>query len=150
MNWINNAINGIGSGLYWVVKKWFPAEAKKLGAIVFKGAIQKSLSAIIVTISVAFWGAFVTFVVSVYNEFSDFMSLITNPASSVAGAGSEYLSCFFHLLNVSGFSAGLNSAFAFTIMVLLFSFTLFIYTFVKNTLKHISDELHKVSSASKD
>ncbi len=145
-----NLLSALGNGIYWIITKFFPILVKKFGLLSIKAFTQKTVSALLIAVSLAFWAAFVVFLTTAYNKFSDFLTLISNPSSSSAtsGQGGEYLACFFHLMDVSGISSGLNSAFAFTIMILLFSFTQVLYSVAKDTLKHVSDELNKILSVS--
>lgn len=149
MKFIIDALIAIGAGLYWVITKFFPVLAKKFGLAPIKYAIQLSVSSLITLTTVAFWSAFVVFIVETYNQFKAFLLVISNPATSSAstGQGQDYLACFMHLMNASGMANGMSSAFSFTIAILLFMFSHILYKTALQVLKLVSDELSKLISA---
>jgi hypothetical protein len=151
MPFIINAIISIGSGLFWLVKKFFPFIIKKFGLASVKYGIQLSISSLIFLVTLSFWGAFIVFIVETYSQFKAFLALISNPATSTAatGQGQEYLACFMYLMDVSGISNGLNSAFSFTIAILIFMFSHVLYKTAINVLKLVSDELAKLINAAR-
>lgn len=149
MTFIINALLALGSGIFWIVQKFFPFLLKKFGLVSVKFGIQSTISALVFVVTLAFWAAFVVFITETYSQFKVFIALISNPTlNNLGGQGQDYIACFMYLLEASGISNGLNSAFSFTIMLLLFMFSLVLYKTAISTLKLVSDELSKLISAS--
>lgn len=148
MNFIINALVAVGTAIYWVVETFFPFLLKKFGLAAVKFFIQKSISVLLLTTTLTFWGAFVVFIVGAYVQFKDLIVIISNPSSEVAsGVAYSYFSCFLHLLDVSGFSSGFTAGFSFTIAIFVWMFSLTLYTTAIHTLKLFSDELSKLLSS---
>jgi hypothetical protein len=145
MAFVINIITMIGTALWWVIQKFFPYIIKKFGILSVKAAIQKTISALVILITVAFFGAVLFFISQTYTIFRQFVAVLNNPASTGlgGGAGSEYLSCFMNLLHASGIADGFNAAFSFGISVLIFFFLRGLYSIALKTTKIISDEVAK-------
>ena len=145
MAFLINIVVSLGSVIWWVVQKFFPFLIKKFGLMAVKGGIQKIISALVILVSVAFYGAVIVFISQTYTIFKDFVAILNNPAASSlgGGAGSKYLECFMNLLNASGIAAGFNAAFSFGISVLIFFFLRGLYSITQKTTKIISDEVSK-------
>lgn len=151
MKYAIDVLIAIGSGLYWIVTKFFPVLVKKFGLAPVKYGIQLTVSSLITLITLAFWAAFIVFITKIYNQFKDFLDVLSNPltSSSSSGQGQDYLACFMHLMNASGMANGMSSAFSFTIAILLFMFSHVLYKTALQVLKLVSDELAKLISASR-
>ncbi|MFA5234887.1 MAG: hypothetical protein WC390_10855 [Sulfurimonas sp.] len=149
MPFIINLLTSLGTGIYWVVKKFFPALIKKFGLASVIYGIQFSVSSLIFIVTFAFWGGFVVFVTETYSQFKAFLDLIVNPATSSAatGQGQDYLACFMLLMDSSGMSNGISSAFSFTIMILLFMFSHILYRTALGVLDLVSNEIAKLIKA---
>ena len=143
MGFIISAIASIGSVLFWVVKKFFPTLIKKFGLGAVKYGIQNFISGIIIVITIAFWSAMVYFITESYSYFKQFLNLISNPTGQSQFGSSQYLECFMNLLQSSGIAAGFNSAIVFTLMILIFMFSLIVYRTALSSLKLVSDEVSK-------
>jgi len=145
MKAIANFFSFFGAFVWWLVQKFFPFLIKKFGAAVVKFGIQKTISVVVVLVTVAFYGAVVVFISETYTIFRNFVAILNDPASSTlgGGSGSEYLSCFMNLLHASGIAAGFNAAFSFGISVLIFFFLRGLYSITQKSLKVISDEVAK-------
>ena len=147
MSLIINIIAGIGSVLWWVIQKFFPYIIEKFSIKVVKGAIQKTISVLVIMVSISFYGAVIVFISQTYTMFRNFIAILNNPASSSSvlggGSGSQYLACFMNLLHASGIAAGFNAAFSFGISVLIFFFLRGLYSITQKTTKLISDEVSK-------
>ena len=142
MAFLINIVTVIGTGIWWIIQKFFPFLVKKFGLSTVKMAIQKAISAVLILVTIAFYGSVIVFISETYTRFRFLLDVISNPSS--AGFGdSQYLSCFYYLLQVSGISAGFNSAFAFGISVFVFFFLRGLYALTIKTLKLISDEVSK-------
>ena len=140
-----NLLVAFCSGIFWLIKKFFPFIIKKYGLGAVKFAIQKSITAFLVLTTVAFYASVIVFISNTFTVFRNFIAILQNPSSSsfMSGASSEYLSCFLYLLNASGIASGFNAAFSFGISVLIFMFMHKLYQVSVRTLKLISDEISK-------
>ena len=145
MSYVISAITSIGMGLFWLVQEFFPFIVKKFGLGAIKSSIQTVISSFVIIVTIAFWAAMVTFITTTYTYFKDFLIVISNPmsSSSAAGNGSEYISCFIELLQVSGIASGFNSAVGFTMIMLVFMFSLIVFRTARSSLTLISDEVDK-------
>ncbi|WP_373002613.1 hypothetical protein [Sulfurimonas sp.] len=141
---IINLVTAIGTGLMFIIQKFFPFLIKKFGLGAVKFGLQKTASVAVVLIYVAFFGAVVIFISETYTQFNVVIDLINNPTSSMSGDSAKYFSCFLYLLNVSGIASGFNSAFSFFISVMIFFFTRGLYSIATKSMKAVSDELNKV------
>lgn len=148
MQFIINALVGLGTAIFWLVETFFPYLLKKFGLAAVKFAIQKTVSALLIALIIAFWGVVTTFLVTFYGQFKDVMDIVSSPASHVGGgvAGS-YFSCFLTLLDASGFSSGFRSGIAVTISIFIFMITRVLYETAIYSLKLFSDELGKLLSS---
>jgi len=142
MGWLVSIGGFIGSGLSWLFQKFFPFLVKKYGLGAAKALTQKAISALLVSTAIAFYSAVFIFISETYTRFRFLLEVISNPTAAGFGSSSE-LSCFYYLLEVSGISAGFNSAFAFAISVFIFFFFRGFYSITVKTLKTISDEISK-------
>ena len=144
MGLIVNILVAIGSFIWWLVQKFFPFLIKKFGLSSVKFAIQKLISAFVVSTAILFYAAVIVFINETFTIFRNFLALIESPSSAgFGGAGSEYVSCFFYLMDVSGVSAGFTAAFNFGLSVFIFFFFRGLYKITVQTSKLVSDEIAK-------
>ena len=144
MGLVINVITALGSGIWWLVQKFFPYLVKKFGVAAVKFAIQKSISYLLVATTIAFYVAVIIFLNETFTQFREFMTLFSNPSQYVQGQeATKYFSCFLNLLHVSGIASGFNSAFNFGISVFVFFFFRGMYRITISTLKILSDEIQK-------
>ena len=142
MGFVINIITVIGTAIWWLIQKFFPFLIKKFGLGTVKMAIQKSISAVLILVTISFYGAVIVFISETYTRFRFLLEVINNPSNAGFG-NSQYLSCFYSLLQSSGIAAGFNSAFAFGISVFIFFFLRGLYALTIKTLKLVSDEISK-------
>lgn len=134
----------IGSGIFYLIKKFFPFLIKKFGAIAVKFGIQKVISLIVIGLNIAFFTAVLLFISETYTQLKGVFAIINNASSSISGGeASAAFSCFLNLMHVSGIAAGFNSAFSFGISVLVFFFLRSAYKIAVSSAKIVSDELSK-------
>jgi hypothetical protein len=138
-----NIVTFIGTLVFWLVKKYFPYLLKKFGIGTVKFAIQKIITALLVIVTVTFYGMVIVFISETYTVFRDFIGILDNPSSAGLGTGGVEFSCFLNLLHSSGIAAGFNAAFSFGISVFIFFFFNGAYHIAIDTLKILSDELSK-------
>ena len=145
MKAIANVFSLIGAFIWWVVQKFLPFIIKKFGVIVVKSGIQKTISALVILITVAFYVAVFKFISDTYTMFRSVVAVLNDPTANAlgGGAGSQYLSCFMNLLHASGIAAGFNAAASFGISVLIFFFLRGLYAFSLKISRAISDEVSK-------
>jgi len=143
MSMIVNILTFVGTVLFWFVKKFFPFLIKKFGLLSVKMAIQKTVSAFLIVVIVAFFGFFVIFLSNVYTEFRNLILLLNNPSSFISGSALEYFNCFLNLLHTSGIASGFTSAFSFGMSVFIFFFLRGLYSTTIKVVRSISDEVHK-------
>ena len=144
MGLIVNIVVSIASGIFWVIKKFLPKLIKKFGVGAVKFGIQKTVTALLVVTTVAFYTSVVVFISQTFTVFRNFIELLNNPSSSpFGGSGSSMIPCILSLLDASGISAGFNAAFSFGISVLIFLFLHKLYQVSVRALKIVSDELQK-------
>jgi len=148
MGLIINILVAVASAILWLVKKFFPMLIKKYGLGSVKFAIQKTISALLVATTVAFYTSVVVFISQTFTVFRNFIELLNDPSSSpFGGSGSSMIPCILSLLDASGISAGFNAAFSFGISVLIFLFLHKLYQVSVRALKILSDELQKAFMA---
>ncbi len=145
MSVIVNILVMIGSAVWWLIQKFLPFLIKKFGAGAVKLGIQKTISALLVLVTVAFYAATIIFISQTYTMFRSVVAILNNPTANAlgGGSGSEYLSCFMNLLHASGIAAGFNAAASFGISVLIFFFLRGLYAFTLKISRAISDEVSK-------
>jgi len=143
MSFIIQALGFIGSGIWWLVQTFFPFLIKKFGLVAVKTAIQKSISALVVLITVSFFGLIIIFISQIYTRFREVISIMNEPSSHLSGVSADYFSCFLNLMHVSGIADGFNSAFSFGMSVLIFFMLKALYSITLKTAKTISDEVSK-------
>ncbi len=143
MKFLFAAASFIGSFFSWIVEKAVPYLAKKIGIGAAKYATQNLFSLILYFVVFAYWTASVYFITESYRIFRDFLDLISNPTANTQFGSSQYLECFMNLLQSSGIATGFNAAISFTMLILLFMFSVAVYSSATITVKRISDEVFK-------
>lgn len=138
-----NLVTAIGTGLMFIIQKFFPFLIKKFGLGAIKFGIQKTASVAVVVVTIAFYSAVLIFISETYTQFKVVIDIINSSSTSMSGDSAKYFSCFLYLLDVSGISAGFNSAFSFFVSVMLFFFTRGLYSITSKSLKIVSDEISK-------
>lgn len=143
MSLVVNVLTFIASGILWLFKKFLPFLSKKFGIGALKFAARKASAFLLVSVTVAFYAAFIVFIAETYNVLSAFINSLNSGAVSFPGtSGSQYIGCAYYLLNASGISAGLSSAFTFGLAVFAFLFLHSLYTSTIQVLKILD---HQVS-----
>lgn len=142
----------IGSVVWWFVQKFLPFLIKKYGLGAVRFAIQKSISVLVVLVTVSFYFAVIVFISESYTQFRIIAAYFQDPAalSSKVGVSSGLgnWECFIYLFNTSGMAAGFNSAIHFGITVFIFFFFRSLYKITQKTTVIISAELSRLMRAS--
>lgn len=133
-----------GTGFTWLIKVFLPNIAKRFGLGFILGAIQKSISMIVVAFVIIFFGIVINFAISMFNFLSNFLMYL----SSVGGQGT-WASCAIYMLQVSGVADGLQMAAPFYLGVIAFFFIYAAYKITHIVLKTISDETSKTIESTK-
>lgn len=133
-----------GGAFTWFMKDFIPRIAKRLGLGVVLGAIQKTISLIVVAFVLVFFGLIINFAINMFNALSNFINYL----SSVSGSGS-WASCAVYMIQVSGIAAGIQMAAPFYLGVVGFFFIYAGYKIMHIVLKTISDETSKTIESTK-
>ena len=148
MQFIASIFVAIGSIIWWVVQNFLPYFVKKYGIGAVKFAIQKSISVLVVLVTVAFYASVIVFISESYTMFREISLFFQDPSilPSKVGVseGQDLWSCFIYLLGCSGMSAGFNSAISFGITVFIFFFLRGLYAITQKTLTTVSAELKRM------
>jgi hypothetical protein len=138
MNFLVSFFGWFGTAFSWFLKEFLPKIAKRLGLGAILGIIQKTVSLAVIALVVAFFGIVINFALSIFSAFSNFLNYLNNIHN-----GGTWASCFIHMMNVSGISAGIQMAMPFYLSVLVFFFIYAAYKIAFVVMKTISDETSK-------
>lgn len=148
MQYIAGIFVAIGSVVWWMVQNFLPFLIKKYGISAVKFAIQKSISVLVVLVTVSFYFAVIVFISESYTQFRAIAAFFQDPAalSSKVGvsSGLDNWECFIYLFNTSGMAAGFNSAIHFGLTVFIFLFFRGLYGITQKTTVIISAEVSKM------
>ena len=139
----SEVVIAVASGIWWIINKFFPFLIKKYGAGAVKLVIQKSISVLVIGVTISFYGAVIIFISETYTRFKFLIEMFNNPIGlgGLSGQSAEYFSCFLNLLRASGISDGLESAFSFAMSVFVFFFLHSLYKITRKSLVIISNEV---------
>lgn len=133
-----------GPAFAWLIKEFLPRIAKRLGLGLILGAIQKTISVIVVVFVIAFFGIVINFALSMFSELSNFINYLSNVSST-----SSWASCAIYMIQVTGIAQGIQMAAPFYLGVIVFFFIYAGYKIFHVVLKTISDETSKTIESSK-
>lgn len=144
MGFLISFFGWFGTAFTWLIKEFLPRITKRFGLGLILGAVQKSISVIVVVFVISFFGIVISFALRMFSELSNFINYI----SSVATQGT-WASCAVYMIQVSGIAQGIQMAAPFYLGVIVFFFIYGAYKIMYIVLKTISDETSKTIESSK-
>lgn len=148
MQYIAGIFVAIGSAMWWLVQNFLPFFIKKYGRGAVRFAIQKSVSSLVILVTLAFYASVIVFISESYTMFREISQFLQDPTllpSKVGVSGGQDLwSCFIYLFDCSGMRAGFNSGINFGITVFIFFFLRGLYSITQKTVSQLSAEIKRM------